>query len=108
MEQELDSTFYWQSLLTQLGKSSLEATLSICNVHDQKELAHEYEKQILIPFLEKNKTKYQCYYKAFVDQDAESQYQIGIAHQNIEWITKAARQNHVLAQNALGEYYDEQ
>lgn len=111
MEEELDTTFYWETILTKLG-DPIRATELFCSVPDRTKLMHIYETEVLIPHLKRNKADYEPIAKAVLG-DAEAQYQLGQQmlvdnkEEGLVWLQHAAVQNHVSAQVCLGKYFKE-
>src|SRR4051812_22807854 len=71
METEIDQLFYWQTHLTRLG--GVEKTMAFFFEEDErKHIWHVFEKEYLIPLLERSKKKVEAKCKA-LDGDAEAQ-----------------------------------
>lgn len=99
MEQDLDSVLACETVLTQL-KDPIQAFQILFDKEDQKQILHQFERQVLIPFMQ-NHSHYDLFVKA-CNNDAKAQVQLGhyfCDHDDIDnalvWYRKAAALNDV-------------
>lgn len=100
MESEIDSLFSCESLLTDLKANAFEATQLLLDDSEQKQLQQQYERLVLIPFLQKH-SHFPLFTKA-TQGNAEAQFQLGMQKKDQKWLEKAANQGHVEALYQLG------
>lgn len=84
----------------------MQITSLIFDTHDQKQLHQQYERQVLIPFLQ-NHTNYSIISQA-IQGDKSAQTQLGTDLQSLYWLEKAATQASEEAYYQLGLHYDKQ
>lgn len=80
MDQEIDQLFACQTLLTIL-KNPIKTTHLLFNETEQKHLLLEYERMVLVPFIQKH-THRDLLIQAVNNKDAKSQYELGMLLSN--------------------------